>query len=94
MSDNACQFASCRSGETPCLQHQPYVNMTVGTHTGPWAFEQALTCMKAGGKVRRRSLPGFWLRFDDEKFIDQDDNRPILSINAEHLLACDWEPVS
>ncbi len=73
---------------------EPYVNTTIGTHTGPWTFEQALTCLKAGGKVRRKAWlrPDHWIRLDATSFFDDRVRR--CHIDTDDILANDWEPVS
>jgi len=67
----------------------------VGTHTGPWTFSQALDCMKAGGRVRRKA----WViavSVRDGQFwwtVIQPEVWPRLrfDLQAEDVLANDWE---
>lgn len=68
----------------------------VGTHTGPWTFEQALTHMKAGGKVRQKA----WLHKRVWVIVAGEINEAgafasrLAELTSDHLLALDWEPVA
>ncbi len=70
----------------------------VGTHSGPWLFEQALTCMKAGGAVRRTSWKlavlksGVVIRNGRIEFASIPGTG--MAPSHEDILAEDWEMVS